>query len=118
MRRGNTWVRWFWLVIVVYMMYTVGRLAYRNYQLNVEEARLRSDVAALQNDIQHLNNQIVYFQSDSYKEKMMRQKLNLQKEGEKVVVIAPEEKIAVEIEKKEERKVSNPQAWWDYFVGI
>ena len=118
MRRGNTWVRWIWLAIVVYMMYTVGRLAYRNYTLNVEESKLRSDVAALQNDIQHLKNQIVYFQSDSYKEKMLREKLNLQKEGEKVVVITPEPKIQAPADPKTSRKVSNPEAWWDYFVGI
>ena len=118
MRRGNTWVRWIWLAIVVYMMYTVGRLAYRNYQLNVEEAQLKSDVATLQNDIQHLRNQIVYFQSDSYKEKMQREKLNLQKPGEKVVVIAPEPKIEAPKDSKSTRTVSNPQAWWDYFVGI
>lgn len=118
MRRGNTWARWLWLAIVIYMMYTVGRLAYKNYQLNVQEAKLRSDVASLQNDIQHLQNQIVYFQSASYKEKMLREKLNMQKPGEKVVVITPEPKIAETTDVKSTRKVSNPQAWWDYFVGI
>jgi cell division protein FtsB len=118
MRRGNTWARWIWLAIVVYMMYTVGRLAYRNYQLNVQEATLKADVAALQVDIAHLQNQIVYFQSESYKEKMQREKLNLQKPGEKVVVITPEPKLETPNTETKNHKVSNPQAWWDYFVGI
>jgi cell division protein FtsB len=118
MKRGNTWARWLWLAVVIYMMYTVGRLAYRNYQLNVEEAQLKSDVSTLQVDIQHLKNQIVYFQSDSYKEKMLREKLNLQKAGEKVVVITPEPSLAVSETTKKTIKVSNSEAWWDYLVGI
>jgi cell division protein FtsB len=118
MRRGNTWARWLWLAVVIYMMYTVGRLAYRNYQLNVEEAQLKSDVSTLQVDIQHLRNQIVYFQSTSYKEKMLREKLNMQKEGEKVVVITPEPKLDASTDTKKTIKISNPEAWWDYLVGI
>jgi cell division protein FtsB len=117
MRRGNTWVRWLWLALILYLMYTVGRLAYKNYQFNVEETKLRQDITSLENDIQNLSNQIIYFQSDSYKEKMMRAKLNLQKEGEKVVVITPEPNVVVvPDEKKEELK--NPEKWLRYFFGI
>jgi cell division protein FtsB len=118
MQRGNKWARWIWLAIVVYMMYTVGRLAYKNYQLNVEEAQLKQDVASLQVDIQHLRNQIVYFQSDSYKEKMLREKMNMQKPGEKVVVIKAEPKIEVAAVSTKKRNLSNPESWWDYLVGI
>lgn len=100
-------------------MYTVGRLAYRNYQQNVQEMKLRSDVATLQVDIQNLKNQIVYFQSDSYKEKMQREKLNLQKPGEKVVVITPEPKLAEgNTDQKQKNTGSNPQQWWSYLIGI
>lgn len=101
------------------MMYTVGRLAYKNYTLNVQEMKLRSDVATLQVDIQNLKNQIVYFQSDSYKEKMQREKLNLQKPGEKVVVITPEPKLAEgNADQKQKNTGSNPQEWWSYLIGI
>lgn len=116
MRRGNSWAKYFWLAIVLYMMYTVGRLAWKNHQLNLEEMKLRQDVAVLENEIQDLKNKIVYYQSDSYKEKMIRAKLNMQKEGEKVVVITPEAKVE-EIPEKERRKLSNPDKWWVYFFG-
>jgi cell division protein FtsB len=116
MQRGNQWVRWLWLALVLYMMYTVGRLSYKNYQLNMEEAGLRSDVSSLENEIQDLKNKLVYYQSDSYKEKMLRAKLNLQKEGEKVVVITPEPKVE-EVQERKTNNLSNPEKWWQYFFG-
>jgi len=116
MRRGNSWVKYFWLAIVLYIVFSAGRLVYKNYQLNQEEANLKSEVASLENEVQDLKNQIVYYQSDSYKEKMLRAKLNLQKEGEKVVVItAPPDVQQVTEEKKE--SLSNPQKWLRYFFG-
>lgn len=116
MRRGNSWVKYFWLAIVLYMVFSAGRLIYKNYQLNQEEAKLKSDVVSLENEVQDLKNQIVYYQSDSYKEKMLRAKLNLQKEGEKVVVItAPPDVQQVAEDKKE--NLTNPQKWLRYFFG-
>lgn len=116
MRRGNTWVRYFWLAIVLYMMYTVGRLAYKNYQFNSEEAKLKEEVAILENEIQSLKNQIVYYQSDSYKEKMLRAKLNMQKEGEKVVIIPPEPPVE-NVDEKKKDNLSNPGKWVRFFFG-
>jgi cell division protein FtsB len=98
------------------MVFSAGRLIYKNYQLNQEEAKLKSDVVSLENEVQDLKNQIVYYQSDSYKEKMLRAKLNLQKEGEKVVVItAPPDVQQVAEDKKE--NLTNPQKWLRYFFG-
>ncbi|MBW6431938.1 septum formation initiator family protein [Patescibacteria group bacterium] len=117
MKRGNSWVKIVWLIIVLYMLFTVGRLAYRNYQLNQEEAELRESVIALENEIQDLKNKIIYFQSDSYKEKMLRAKLNLKKEGEEVVVIMPEPEVEVVAATDEYQKKTNPQKWSHYFFG-
>lgn len=117
MRRGNSWAKYFWLAIVLYMIFSVGRLAYKNYQFNMEEAQLRQDVSSLQNEIQDLKNQIVYYQSDSYKDKMIRTKLNMQKEGEKVVVIPPSPE-AEEVTEKPKEVLNNPQKWLRYFFGM
>lgn len=114
MRRGSSWVKYFWLAIILYMAVTAGRLAYKNYQLNQDEAKLEHEITELEVEIQDLKNKIVYYQSDSYKEKMLRARLNLQKPGEKVVVITPEPKAEeVKIEKPDKR--TNPERWWDYF---
>ena len=117
MKRGNAWVKIVWLIIVLYMLFTVGRLAYRNYQLNREEAELRESVITLENEIQDLRNKIIYFQSDSYKEKMIRSKLNLKKDGEEVVVILPEPEVEVVAAADEYEKKTNPQKWSHYFFG-
>lgn len=117
MKRGNSWVKLVWLIIVLYMLFTVGRLAYRNYQLNQEEVELRESVIALENEIQDLKNKIIYFQSDSYKEKMLRAKLNLKRESEEVVVIMPEPEVEVVVTTDEYNKKTNPQKWSHYFFG-
>ncbi|MDD3679045.1 MAG: septum formation initiator family protein [Patescibacteria group bacterium] len=115
MRRGNAWVRYVWLAAVLYMFFTVGRLAYRNYELNQEEAELRTSIAVLENEVQDLKNKIIYYQSDSYKEKMLRARLNLKKEGESVIVITPEPEVEeVVIENTKDIK-NNPQKWLSYF---
>jgi cell division protein FtsB len=114
MQRGSKWVKYFWLAIILYMAIAAGRLAYRNYQHNLEEARLEHDIAVLETEIQDLKNKIIYYQSDSYKEKMLRAKLNLQKPGETVVVITPEPKAEIVEEKKRDKRL-NPEKWWDYF---
>lgn len=116
MRRGKSWAKYFWFAIVLYMLFTVGRLAYKNYQLNLQEAQLSSDIVALENEIQDLKNNIVYFQSDEYKDKMLRARLNLKKEGEEVVVITPSPVAEVVTEEVELPK-TNPQRWLWYFFG-
>lgn len=114
MRRGNTWTKYFWFALVLYMLFTVGRLAYKNYQLNIEEANLNTDIADLENEIQGLKNEIVYFQSDSYKEKMIRAKLNMKKEGEEVVVITPAPEATQVEESDEDAPKTNPERWLRY----
>jgi cell division protein FtsB len=119
MNRGKPWVRLVWLALVIYMMFTVGRLAFRNYQLNSDEKRLRTEISTLSVEIQDLKNKIVYFQSDSYKEKMLRARMNMQKEGEKVVVITPEPKAQASVDEESKKKnLSNPEKWWDFFIGL
>lgn len=116
MRRGNKWVKYVWLAAVLYAFFTVGRLAYKNYQFNLEEAQLRDEVLTLEVEIQDLKNQIVYYQSDSYKEKMIRAKLNLKKDGEEVIVITPEPDAEIVTEELEDTR-TNPQKWLSYFFG-
>lgn len=116
MRRGKSWAKYFWFAIVLYMLFTVGRLAYKNYQLNLKEAQLNTDIATLENEIQNLRNDIVYYQSDEYKDKMLRARLNLKKEGEEVVVITPAPEAEVVAERLELPK-NNPQRWLWYFFG-
>lgn len=116
MRRGNSWTKYVWFALVLYMLFSVGRLAFKNYQLNQEEANLRKDVAVLQSEIATLKHQIVYYQSDSYREKMLRSKLNLQKPGEKVVVITPPPAIQ-EVTDEKDKNLTNPQKWLKYFFG-
>jgi len=117
MRRGNQWAKLIWLLVVLYMFFAVGRLVYKNFQLNREESSLRNEIVALENEIQHLENQIIYFQSEAYKEKMLRARLNLKKEGERVIVIAPAPEVKEVVVEESNAKKTNPEKWAEYFIG-
>lgn len=117
MNRGKSWAKYLWLGLALYMLFLVGRLAYRNYQLNLKEARLRADIISLENEIQDLNNNIVYYQSDDYKDKMLRARLNLKKEGEEVVVITPPPEAEVVAVSEPKLPKNNPERWLWYFFG-
>lgn len=97
------------------MLFSAGRLAYRNYELSQEEEELRTNIASLELEIQDLRNKIVYFQSDAYTEKMIRSRLNMKKEGEQVMVVLPP-KEAEEVVVEEDKR-TNPQKWFDYLFG-
>lgn len=67
---------------------SVGRESYRKYQLTKEINRLKSEIERLEKEDQNLANLLEYFEDESYLEKEARLKLNLQKPGEKLVVIS------------------------------
>ncbi len=85
---------------------------------------LQAEAMRLDSENSDLAEKIEYLQSDDYKKREAKDKLNLQAEGESVVVIKPnlakkeiiQEKgeknnkdIVIEVEK------SNSQKWWEYF---
>lgn len=70
---------------------SVGRESYRKYQLTKEINRLKSEIERLEKEDQNLANLLEYFEDESYLEKEARLKLNLQKPGEKLVIISEEE---------------------------
>ncbi len=74
--------------------------------LKAEQAELEAKNKALQESLQ-------YFSSESYKEKLAREQLDLKKEGE-IVVNFPTDGIPKSDEPKAEGPRTNPQKWWQY----
>ena len=64
-----------------------------------------------------LEDLVAYFQTEDYKEKELRKRLNLQKEGEHVVVLPenPEATSSTALQSNQFEK--NWIAWWNYFFG-
>jgi len=73
------------------LIISVGRESYRKYQLTKEINRLKSEIERLENKDQNLADLLEYFEDESYLEKEARLKLNLQKPGEKLVIISKDQ---------------------------
>lgn len=122
--KPNLWVRFFLLVgLAAFMIviYALFKETYKKYQIQKEVDALRLEAENLENGNEKMRGLVEYFKTDNYSEKEAREKLNLKKEGEKVVVLRSEDAPGKEARGntgnavQEENNMPNPFKWWDYF---
>lgn len=111
-------------IIIIYAAFGLARLIWKNYQVNQKIESLKKEITQLEEENFELRNEINYYKTNSYKERLAREKLNLQKPGEIVIVITqPEEDKFSSVQNKgiknKEKKLSVPnwRKWWNYFFG-
>lgn len=105
------------IILICLFLTSFIKEAYRNYKVNKEIEKLRSDIEILRNENSELNYLIDYLKTDYFVEKEARLKFGLKKDGEKV--------FNIENNVKEEKKnkaseghledISNIKKWRDYF---
>ena len=105
-----------------YVMFVAGKEVYRGKKIDQEIEKLKAEAEKIESDNSELKEKIAYLDSDQFREKIAKEKLNLRKDGEKVIEIRSasvsisEEKSEIEpIEevKKEDLKIY--QKWWRIF---
>ncbi len=105
------------ILILIGIITAVTKESYRKYQIDKEVTVLRQEIESLKDKNESLSNLLDYFNSEKSLEKEARLKLNLLKEGEKLVVISPDKKpdsgnqVLGEVQ---EKKVSNFEKWLEY----
>ncbi|HEB01429.1 MAG TPA: septum formation initiator family protein [Candidatus Portnoybacteria bacterium] len=109
----------FGLIILGSIVVGLGRESYHKWQIKREIAALQTEIEELERGNQELANLLEYFKTESFKEKEAREKLNLQKPGEKVVLMPSLEQTEEEKEMKGEgeKGVSNSTKWWKYLFA-
>ncbi|MBI2798499.1 septum formation initiator family protein [Candidatus Saccharibacteria bacterium] len=119
---------WFGLLIAIYMFAVLASETSKNYTLRARSDALQNQIDQLQVQIEQLGYKITYYQTDSYKERIAREKLGLQAPGEGVVITksqapstdsASVESVPVQLQTKQdlEAQKPNPQQWWDFLLG-
>ena len=115
----------FIFLIPILLALTVGifqKLYYR-YEVKGDLDKLNTEIADLNKQKNDLSQLIDYYKNESNLEKEARVRLNLKKEGEKVVIILPK---ATSTDKNSEtisqfsddiRNLPNYKQWWHYFFG-
>ncbi len=105
------------ILILIGIIIAVTKESYRKYQIDKEVAVLKQEVEFLKEKNESLSNLLDYFASEKSLEKEARLKLNLLKEGEKLVIISPDKRINSEDQSSEdvqEKQFSNFEKWWKY----
>lgn len=83
----NNLVRFLLVLVILYILFNLGRSIFQNYQVNEKINRINTDIADLQKQKQALLNQNLYYQTDTFKEIEARKKLGLKREGETMVIV-------------------------------
>lgn len=102
------------VLVLIGVIAAVGKESYRKYQINKEVGGIKREIESLKEKNQTLSNLLDYFDSEKSLEKEARLKLNLLKEGEKLVIITPNKKADLENQVSEDiqrDEVSNFEKW-------
>lgn len=112
--------------ILLLILAALGVLSYffsiefkKRYVVEREIQNMDKQIAGLEKNNSELSNLIGYLQSPSFQEKEIRQKLNLQKPGEHVVVLPSEKTDGTLQSAAQDGAAQKPnwQKWWDYFFN-
>ena len=112
------------LLAFIWLGLVAVRAAYKRYQLDREISNLKSEIAKTEQRGQELSQLLQYFGSNDYLEKEAKDKLNLKKEGESVVIV---NEAAISAQIAEDNVAADNQSqpsvvwennfvkWWKFF---
>ena len=105
-------------IVLAYLLVVLSRVVWQNYQVNQQVALLKQQIETLKQSNDDLKAQIVYYQTDAYREQVARSELGLQKPGEKVLIVPKSGKQdQSESSRQAQSPRSNFQSWWDFFFA-
>ncbi len=107
------------VLVVIFLGTNLGKEFYRKYQIQKEIDSLQGDINSLEENNYKLSQLIEYCETSEYKEAQARERFNLGKEGENLVVMLESSSGDNEIEKKvnDNEKAPNYRKWWNYFFA-
>lgn len=114
------------LAIVTYILFNIGRSIWKNWQLNQKVKTAQEEISRLEENNKMFQDQILYYQTDTFKELEARSKLGLKKPDENMI-LAPENVDPAENKEagktktakngKNDDEIPNPIKWWHYLIG-
>lgn len=112
------------LLVILYIIFNIGKSINNNYQINQKIAKLNQEIAELESDNRQAENINLYYQTDAYKEIEARRQLGLKKPDEKVVIIPENSSDSSAVDdyiknnqSEEDNSLPNYRKWWNYVLG-
>jgi len=113
------------LTVLVLIGISLGKEAYRKKQIQKEIEKLETQINQLGQENSDMENLIGYLSSAEFREKEAREKLNLQKDDEKMIVLRkdavqpksenPDETGSTQAAREDHSP--NWQKWWKFFFA-
>lgn len=110
------------IVVLGFLLFTLGKKFLEGREIENEIKTAEEEIARLEAKNSELDELLGYLNTDAFLEQEAREKLNLQKEGESVMVIP--EGVGKEEEKRLTvatgsggTKENNPEKWWNHFFS-
>lgn len=122
----SRWCIFLLLLAFIWLGLVLTKAIYKKYQLSQEIQSLRTEIDKMDKKEQELTRLIDYLGSQNYLEKEAREKLNLKKEGESVLMVS-ESELAKQLSDSQDQESeagneNNPAGqennlirWWKFF---
>ena len=108
----NGWIKGIILVIAWILIFSLAKDLWqlKKGYVRIDEAKTRFVEEEAKNQI--LKDKLSLVMTDEYKEKIIREQLNMQKIGEVVAVLPKGDLLAIKEATEEEKQVENWEKWW------
>ncbi|MBX4187183.1 MAG: septum formation initiator family protein [Candidatus Doudnabacteria bacterium] len=103
-------------VVLIFVMVITAKILVHKRIIDREISKLENQMQKINKDNEQLSSLIQYLNTPEYQEKEARDKLNLIKDGEHVVVL-PQNVSGSNVTEIANSKVSNYKLWFNYFFN-
>ncbi len=115
----NHWTKYSTILVVLILLGSLAFFGIHQYKRYQESATIKAQITALKAEAgnieeknKELEDSLKYLTSTGATERLAKQQMNLEREGEITVVFLPQESNVV---KQEDANKPHWREWWDYF---
>lgn len=109
-------------LLVAYLLYSLTKIIYNNYRIDSYIETFKAENAQIEEENRKKNEDYLYFTSEEYIDKVIKQNWNYVNAGEEIIILSDEvlnTEIPVNEDELPEAKtysgLSNPRQWWNLF---
>lgn len=112
----------FGIIIAIFIAFNAFNEAYRNKKIEKMKDDLEREAIQIEKENDIISKKIEYYKTAEFQEKIAKEKLNMQKEGESVIIVKPSTEKEEEIDNYKEEEIlveiknePNYIKWWNLF---
>jgi cell division protein FtsB len=104
--------------VLIFVMVITAKILVQKRIVDREISKLQNQMENIRKDNEKLSSLVQYLNTPEYQEKEAREKLNLRKEGEYVVVLPQGEVGGTDSVQSANSKIPKYKLWYNYFFNV